>query len=217
MKTDSSRKRFLIFQVLGCFLFVSVIYGVSFLVKKQIYNEKRTFKTEKTEVTSEATARREIISEDVIEKEESSIAPERNIVYADMTLEELSAKLDRSLNSTLSGKGYLFAKTSLDFGVDPYLAVAIALHETGCKWNCSALVKQCNNVGGQKGGTVKCGNGAYRAYPTLEEGIIGFIDNLAHNYYAYGLTTPEKINPKYAASPAWASKVNDYIKKIKAA
>ena len=64
---------------------------------------------------------------------------------------------------------------------------------------------------------MKCNGGAYRAYPTLDEGIIGFIENLAYNYYAKGLTTPEQMNSKYAASKAWASKVNNYIAKIKAA
>lgn len=175
---------------------------------------KKVDQKEKVEVVSTANEKRTL--EDTTVVEESPKALERNIVYDGMTLEELSAKLDRSLNSTLSGKGYLFAKTSIELGVDPYLAVAIVLEETGCKWNCSSLVKQCNNVGGQKGGTVKCNGGAYRAYPTLDEGIIGFVENLARNYYAHGLTTPEQINPKYAASKAWASKVNNYIARIKA-
>lgn len=148
--------------------------------------------------------------------EESPKTTDRNIVYDNMTIQELSAKLDRSLNSTLSGKGYLFANLSLELGVDPYLAVAIVLEETGCKWDCSNLVKQCNNVGGQKGGTVKCNGGAYRYYPTLDEGIYGFIENLARNYYAQGLTTPEQMNSKYAASKSWSTKVNNYIAKIKA-
>ena len=80
------------------------------------------------------------------------------VVYEDMTLTELAMKLDRSLSSTVQGQGYLFASYSLEQGVDPYLAVAIMLHETGCGWECSSLVKSCNNVGGQKG-YPSCGTG----------------------------------------------------------
>lgn len=137
------------------------------------------------------------------------------IVYDGMTMEELSAKLDRSLNSTLSGKGSLFANYALELGIDPYLSVAIVLHETGCKWDCSQLVKQCNNVGGQIG-SPSCGTTGYKAYSTIDEGIKGFMDNLYYNYYAQGLTTPETINTKYASSNTWATKINNYIAMIKA-
>lgn len=150
----------------------------------------------------------------VLENIEINKGVETNIVYDNMTFDELSNKLDRSLKSTLSGTGNLFAKYSLEKGVDPYLAVAIALHETGCNWNCSTLVTSCNNVGGMKG-SPSCGNGSYKAFATLEEGIKAYIDNLYNNYYAYGLNTPELINPKYAASTTWASKVNWYIEVIK--
>lgn len=150
----------------------------------------------------------------VLENIEINKGVETNIVYDNMTFDELSNKLDRSLKSTLSGTGNLFAKYSLEKGVDPYLAVAIALHETGCNWKCSTLVTSCNNVGGMKG-SPSCGNGSYKAFATLEEGIKAYIDNLYNNYYAYGLNTPELINPKYAASTTWASKVNWYIEVIK--
>ena len=85
------------------------------------------------------------------------------VVYEDMTLTELAMKLDRSLSSTVQGQGYLFASYSLEQGVDPYLAVAIMLHETGCGWECSSLVKSCNNVGGQKG-YPSCGTGGYQRF-----------------------------------------------------
>ena len=136
------------------------------------------------------------------------------IVYDGMTLEELAAKLDRFLASDLAGKGYLYASHSLEIGIDPYLAVAISMHETGCTWGCSKLVKECNNVGGQKG-TPSCNGGSYKSYATLDEGIIGFLDNIYYNYYRYGLTTAEEMNPKYAADTNWSKNVNKYIEKIK--
>ena len=58
-------------------------------------------------------------------------------------------------------------------------------------------------------------NGAL-VFSTLDEGIQKFIKNIKKNYYDYGLTTPEKMNPKYAADPAWSEKVNKYINEIKA-
>lgn len=177
----------------------SVITGVA-ISKLENPTEKSIIQKVSTVVTGEAFAIKEI---KIVEK-----------VYNDMTMEELEAKLNRSLNSTLSNTGNLFAKYSIKYGVDPYLAVAIALHETGCKWECSTLVKQCNNVGGQKG-SPGCGGGTYKSFATLEEGIHGFIYNIYNNYYKHGLNTPELMNSKYAESRTWSKKVNNYIVSIK--
>lgn len=139
------------------------------------------------------------------------VVAKKATTYDGMTIEELANKLERSLKNELSGKGYLYASYSLEKGVDPYLAVAISLEETGCNWNCSKLVKTCNNVGGMKGK----GCGSYGAFATLDDGIKAFIDNIARNYVAYGLTTADTMNPKYAENPAWSTNVNRYITKIK--
>lgn len=144
------------------------------------------------------------------ESEEVEVA-QPEIVYEGMTLEELASKLDRSLKNDLSGKGYLYASYSLEKGVDPYLAVAISLEETSCNANCSNLVKTCNNVGGMKG----YGCGSYGYFNTLDDGIRAFIDNIAKNYVAYGLTTADLMNPKYAENPLWSTNVNNYINIIK--
>ena len=156
-----------------------------------------------------------VVEEEIKESTDDLIIPEEpveEIVYDGLTLNELSDKLNRSLNSTVSNQGYLIASYSLERGVDPYLSTAILLHETGCKWECSYLVKSCNNVGGQKGS----GCGSYKSYDTLENGIKGFIDNLYKNYISYGLTTPQTINPKYAEDPNWSANVSKYIENIKA-
>ena len=143
-------------------------------------------------------------------KEEIEEIPEDPIVYDGMTLEQLAEKLNRSLNSTITGQGHAFATYSIELGVDPYLAVAIVLHETGCKWNCSSLTRNCYNVGGMKaGGTGRCGS--YASFPSLEEGIKAYMNNLHRNYVSKGLTTANAMGPKYAASQTWASKVNTYI------
>lgn len=135
------------------------------------------------------------------------------VVYDGMTMDQLAEKLNKSLKNELSGYGYLYASYSLEKGVDPYIAVAISLHETGCNGNCSTLMKECNNVGGQKG-SPSCGSYGYRHFDTLEEGIKGFIDNLSNNYFGIGLNTPELMARKYAASTTWSTKVNNYISMI---
>lgn len=138
------------------------------------------------------------------------------IVYDGLTMNQLSDKLNRVLQGVLSGYGNLFANYSIQLGIDPYLSVAIVMHETGCAYSCSTLVKRCNNVGGMKG-TPKCQGGSYKAFPTLEDGIRSYLENLYYNYYRIGLTTPETIGPKYAESKAWPSYIHKYIEKIKMA
>ena len=172
----------------------------------EIENNSTDIKTEEVVIEEEL--------EDVKTYEEVSTIPVDPIVYDGLTMGELADKLNKSLKSTISGKGYLIASYSLQLGIDPYMATAIILHETGCNGTCSSLVRECNNVGGQKGGP-SCGGGAYKAYPTLDEGIMGYLDNLYRNYYAVGLTTVETIGPKYAASTTWASQVNNYIALIR--
>lgn len=131
------------------------------------------------------------------------------IVYEGLTLEELGLKIDNVLNSTLEGYGTTIASLAIDKGVDPVVAASIILVETGCKWTCSSLVRNANNVGG-----MKASSGRYATFATLEAGLEAFINNLANNYYAKGLTTPEAINTKYAANPNWHDDVYYYIEAI---
>lgn len=198
-----------------CFIFVFAIM-TTFYIKE--YNEslKEVAYIEKNVKSQELETPKEEMSTEAKEEETNSTEEveeivEPAIVYDGLTLEELSSKLDRTLSSTLSGKGYLYASYSLEKGVDPYLAVAITMEETGCAWGCSNLVVSCNNVGGMKGS----GCGSYAAFSSIDDGIKAFIDNIARNYVAYGLTTAETMNPKYAENPMWANNVNAYIEKIK--
>ncbi len=132
-------------------------------------------------------------------------------VYDGLTMEELIEKLNRNLSSDLSGYGASYATYALAYGVDPYMAVAISLHETGCNWECSGLVKSCNNVGGMKGS----GCGSFASFDSLDAGIEAMISNLAQNYISKGLTTPESIGPRYAMSTTWSGKINAYMNQIR--
>lgn len=146
----------------------------------------------------------------------SVIIPPRIEVYDGLTLYELSEKINRNLgNDYIAGKGALIASECISRGVDPYIATAIILHETGCRSHCSSLTRACNNVGGQKGAP-GCNGGSYKAFATLDEGIIGFISNLQNNYFSRGLNTIDSIAPRYAESGTWPAKIAAYVEQIRA-
>lgn len=182
-----------------------------------ILKEKEVASAKIEEKTETVVEEKEVLTEVKMETAPASvIVPPRVEVYEGMTMEELAAKLDRNLGSDIiAGKGLLIATQCVQKGVDPYVAVAIMLHETGCGSRCSNLTRQCNNVGGQKGAP-GCNGGSYKAFATLDDGIVGFIDNLNRNYYSRGLNTIDSIAPKYAASPAWPAKIHWYVNKIRA-
>lgn len=145
----------------------------------------------------------------------SVIVPPRVEVYEGLTLEELSAKLNRHLgNDIIAGKGQLIAAESLNRGVDPIVATSIILHETGCGSNCSNLARYCYNFGGQKG-SPGCNGGSFKQFDSIDEGLVGMISNLQRNYYSLGLDTVEKIAPKYCEGNTWAGKINWFVNKIR--
>ena len=202
--------------ILSCLVAIYVIIFAAY--SKLNFFDKELNNTEKLTSNDETKNMMVILTQELVNYAYQVVYENTfcKIVWDGLTMGELTDKLNRTLNSTLAGKGEIFATHSLELGIDPYLAVAIVMEETGCKWDCSYLVKACNNVGGQKG-SPSCNGGSYKAYNSLDEGIIGYLDNLYYNYYAYGLTTAEAMNPKYAANPAWSANVNAYIERIKAA
>lgn len=136
---------------------------------------------------------------------------ERVEVYKGMTIEELGIKLNKSLKGILSNKGDYIARKSLALNVDPYMAVAIMLHETGCNATCSKLATVNYNVGGMRG------KSGWQKFSSIEAGIDGFLNNLSKNYISKGLTTPETIVKKYApGSDSWAGKIRYYMNVIEA-
>lgn len=127
---------------------------------------------------------------------------------------ELSAKygdvatiLNKSFENALAGKGQLFAEYCAEKGVDPFLAAAIAIHES--YRGSSNMITNQNNVGGMRV------NGVWLTFSSIDEGIKRFINNIAKNYVAYGLTTPESMSQKYANSDSWGVAVRKFYDKIK--
>ena len=167
----------------------------------------------KDEKKEEAPETNLLLSEVVMETAPAAIIiPPRIEVFEGMTLEEIAAQLEKTLKNDVSGKGMVIAKKCIELGVDPFIATAIIMHETGCgQSQCSSLARNCYNFGGQKGP----GCGAYRRYYSVDEGLEGMINNLYKNYYAYGLTTVEAIGPKYAEGDTWVGKINWYVNKIR--
>ena len=154
-----------------------------------------------------------IVTEDKKEIVANALVTEpRIVVYDNLTKEELIAKFDRIMKSSLTGKASLFVERCLATNVDPYIALAIVFHETGCYYGaCSSMARRCNNIGGMYGGSC----GGFMRFNTIDEGIVAYINNLAVGYFNIGLNTPELMNTKYAASTTWAKQVNDYINIIR--
>lgn len=200
MSTDNKR------ILLTLFITIDVLLGVLIL---KTNNKGSSIEAENTLLKSMPNIID--VEKNVLETSQQIEEEIEPIVYDGLTYEQLVGKLNNTLNDDLGGKGDVIASYALELGVDPYLVTAIMMHETGCEWSCSYIVKACNNVGGQKG----YGCGAYGYFDTLDDGIRSMIYNIYSNYYVYGLTTPELINPKYAEDYNWSNNVNRYIEKIR--
>ncbi len=133
--------------------------------------------------------------------------------YNGEKIDDIISRVNKYLKTELKNKGEFIVKTSIEKEVDPYLSASVILLESGCRWNCSKVVKNCNNVAGNVG-KPNCGKGHYRKFATLDDGIEYAIKVLS-NYIKNGKNTPELIGPKYAGTTTWAKKVNNYMKLLK--
>ena len=201
-----------IFKMLIYTSFTFIFIGIGLVMLRTIKDDNY-FRLEKSSKISKEYKK---ISFEAKSNSNEVVVKEKVIVYDNLSYDELVEKINKNLNSTITDAGKYYLDAALEYGVNPYLAVAISLHETGCKWNCSSLVTECYNLGGIKG-TPSCGGGSYRKFDTLEDGIHYFVKNIAENYYSYGYTTAETMQKKYTGyedSP-WSMKVNRYIDTIK--
>lgn len=133
------------------------------------------------------------------------------IEYDGMSLDEVHQHFEALMKGYLKGQGAYFYDKAKALGVDPYMALAIVMHETGCNWNCSYITKNCNNIGGIKGS----GCGSYAKFSSLNKGIDLFLENLKYNYIDHGLTNAKAINNKYAENKSWYLKIEEYMKSFK--
>lgn len=91
------------------------------------------------------------------------------------------------------------------YDISDEIPLAIAKLETG-HFTSNAYLNY-NNPGGMSINEVPI------KYETIEEGVEAFISNLAENYFAEGLTTPESISKKYCPfnAEAWANIVTQLM------
>lgn len=95
--------------------------------------------------------------------------------------------------------------TCKSHGIPDEIPLAISKLETGHFTSEPYLCQ--NNPGGMMSKTGPI------TYGTIEEGVEAFVSNLADNYFAQGLTTPETIAPKYCPpdSAEWAKLVRQLM------
>ena len=89
------------------------------------------------------------------------------------------------------------------YGADYDITLAIGRYETGWWSSYACTVK--NNPGGMSRNEVPI------YYDTIDEGIDAWVQNLANNYFAIGLDTPEKIAEKYCPNN---SEYASYLRKM---
>lgn len=89
------------------------------------------------------------------------------------------------------------------YGADYDITLAIGRYETGWWKSYACTVK--NNPGGMSRNEVPI------YYDTIDEGIDAWVQNLANNYFAIGLDTPEKIAEKYCPNNSEYAK---YLRKM---
>lgn len=90
------------------------------------------------------------------------------------------------------------------YGIDSSIVLAIARLETGNFTSYAYLVG--NNPGGMSVNEVPI------TYSSIEQGVEAMVSNLANNYFAIGLTTPELIGQKYCpVNPNWANMVRSLM------
>lgn len=135
----------------------------------------------------------------------------KEVLYDGLNEQELTNKINRFLKNEMAGTGSVFVDYYKKTGLDPYIAIAISLHETGCNGKCYYLAVERNNFGGMFSG------GKLIQFETKEIGLQSYLDNLYRNYWNKGLKTTKQINKKYATNPNWYKTVDYYISEIKKA
>ena len=132
-----------------------------------------------------------------------------SIIFDGLTLTELTNKLNKSLKSNLTNTGYFYADYTRKTGLDPYIAVAITLEETGCSsvYGCASWAVSRNNWGGMIG----------FSYTTLNKGLEAHLNNLYYGYWSKGLTNVDSIAHKYNPSNEfeYARKIRNWIEVVK--
>lgn len=135
-----------------------------------------------------------------------------NVVYVDSenSGEHVTREDGAGGGSTEGQEGYFggiesrIVEACNRYGIDSSIVLAIARLETGNFTSYAYLVG--NNPGGMSVNEVPI------TYSSIEQGVEAMVSNLANNYFAVGLTTPELIGQKYCpVNPNWANLVRSLM------
>lgn len=105
---------------------------------------------------------------------------------------------DHSLSSLLYTNAKTFYSKSLEYSVDPALALATFIQEVG--WNGSELWFNAKNAGGIKCFTDACTADGYQIYSNEVEGIESMIKHIHIYQTEYGLKTVDEIRNLWSES-----------------
>jgi hypothetical protein len=99
----------------------------------------------------------------------------------------------------LEGLGQTFASGEKMYKVNGLFVAAIAAHESG--WGSSRLARECNNLGGIKGGS------GYRDFATREICVLYMFSLLDRLYISQGRDTISEIGRVYCETDGWAESI----------
>lgn len=220
MKHFNRRIKGVLFTLVVCliafigFSKAGILFSVSGKNVITVSTTKKTFDPNNyiASMSEIVTKRQETTVSTTIKQEEKIVVTtttdaSNELMFDGKTVREIGEILNKTLGGILSGFGETFARLSMEKGMDPYLLVAISVHETGN--GTSYAAKNKYNFGG-----IMCSKQLCR-YSSVEDGLVNFVNVVYNNYYSKGLTTPETMNKKYAASSSWAVKVNSWYSTIK--
>lgn len=182
-------------------------YVAAMKAYSQLEEVETTTTTTTTTSTSQATTIVPTTKQETQESKDSNVQEDVSLAFEGKSVLEVAEVLNKTLGGILVNQGEAFARLSMEKGMDPYLLVAISIHETGNGTSSAARNKY--NFGG-----LMC-SGRLCTYSSVEDGIEKYINIVYKNYFSQGLTTAETMNKKYAASTSWAMQVNAWYDRIK--
>ena len=150
-----------------------------------------------------------VIVEDISEDEEADVGE-----YNGESVEKIIEKMKKFFVETpLEGYEENIVNVSVRNNVNPYLVSAIILESTSCKYNCTVIFNECNNVSSTKG-KPGCFGGSYRLYDSVEDSIKDLVESIKSKF-SEDEQIPNKMYSKFDRNAIWAFKVNKYMDEIK--
>ncbi len=151
----------------------------------------------------------------VIESEKIEYLDEIVEEYNGEKIEKIAEKMNKYFAKTsLEEYGEYITKTSAYKKVDPYLVAGIILESTTCKYDCSILFKECNNVYMEKGDP-GCFGGSYKKYDKIDDSILDLVLNIRKNFDDPKDQTPVNIYKHFNKNKTWVFRVDKYIENLK--